>query len=182
MTFVRSVLAAVAMLLATAPLVATLFAAEADMAAAANGFLAVYGSFHPSDGIPDNAGRSRLAPYLSPGLSKLLADGAAAEARFAAKVKGSPPLIEGDLFTSMFEGATSWKLGVCSIDGNLAHCPVNFTHMGPRQPPVVWTDTLLLANTPQGWRVDDIAYGGGFQFGNTGRLTETLKTVLRDAP
>ncbi len=128
MTLVRGGLAAVAMLLAAAPLAATLFAAEADMVATANGFLAVYGSFHPSDGIPDNAGRSRLAPYLSPGLNKLLADGAAAEARFAAKVKGSPPLIEGDLFSSMFEGATAWKLGACSVNGNVARCPVNFTH------------------------------------------------------
>ena len=33
-----------------------------------------------------------------------------------------------------------------------------------------------------GWRVDDIAYGAGFQFGNTGKLTDTLKTVLREAP
>ncbi len=100
-------------LLAITPL-----AAQTDMAGAANGFLAVYGGFHPSDGIPDSAGRARLAPYLSPGLGKLLADGAVAEARFAAKVKDSPPLIEGDLFTSMFEGATAWKLGACSPGAN----------------------------------------------------------------
>ena len=48
--------------------------------------------------------------------------------------------------------------------------------------PVTWTDTLLLINTAAGWRVDDIAYGAGFQFGNTGKLTDTLKTVLREAP
>ncbi len=47
---------------------------------------------------------------------------------------------------------------------------------------MTWTDTLLLVNTPQGWRVDDIAYGGGFQFGNTGRLSDTLKTVTSEAP
>jgi len=47
---------------------------------------------------------------------------------------------------------------------------------------VTWTDTLVLANTAAGWRVDDIAYGAGFQFGNTGKLTDTLKTVLREAP
>lgn len=182
MIFARGGLAAVALLLAGAPLAAPLFAAEADMAATANGFLAVYGSFHPSDGIPDNAGRARLAPYLAPGLNKLLADGAAAEARFAAKIKGSPPLLEGDLFSSMFEGATAWKLGACSANGNLARCPVAFTHIDPKLPPVVWTDTLVLANTPQGWCLDDIAYGGGFQFGNTGSLTDTLKTVLREAP
>jgi hypothetical protein len=164
-------------LLTTLPL-----AAQTDMTSAANGFLGVYGSFHPSDGIPDSGGRARLAPYLSPGLNKLLADGAAAETRFAAKVKDSPPLIEGDLFTSLFEGATAWTLGPCSANGGTARCPVGFTHTDPRRPPVAWTDTLVLINTPQGWRVDDVVYGAGFQFGNTGKLTDTLRTVLREAP
>jgi hypothetical protein len=171
-------LAAVGFLL----LVATPAASQTDMTGAATGFLTAYGSFHPSDGIPNATGRTRLAPYLSPALSKLLADGATAEARFAAKVKGAPPLIEGDIFTSLFEGATSWKLGACAATGANARCPVEFTHAEAKQKPVVWTDTLILANTPQGWRVDDIAYGANFQFGNTGKLTETLATVLREAP
>lgn len=163
-------------------LTATPLAAQTDPASAAGGFLAVYGGFHPSDGIPDATGRARLAPYLSPALNKLLAEGAAAEARFAAKIKGSPPLIEGDLFSSLFEGATAWKLGACATSGNTARCPVDFTHADQRQKPVTWTDTLLLTSTPQGWRVDDIAYGANFQFGNTGKLTDTLRTVLREAP
>jgi hypothetical protein len=147
---------------------------------AASGFLSAYGSFHPSDGIPDGAGRARLQPFLSPALNNLLADAAAAQGRFSTKIKDSPPLLEGDLFTSMFEGATQWKLQACAISGNQARCPVAFTHAGPK--PVNWTDALLLVNTPQGWRVDDIAYGGGFQFGNTGRLSDTLKTVTGEPP
>jgi hypothetical protein len=165
------------LLLTPAPL-----AAQTDMAGAANGFLGVYGMFHPSDGIPNATGRARLAPYLSPALNKLLADGAAAEARFAAKVKDSPPLIEGDLFSSLFEGATSWKLEACTATGTNARCPVEFTHADAKQKPVTWTDTLLLTNTPQGWRVDDIVYGANFQFGNTGKLTDTLHMILREAP
>ena len=173
----KAIVAALCLLLTATPL-----SAQGDMAASANGFLAAYGGFHPSDGIPDATGRTRLAPYLTPALNKLLADGAAAEARFSAKVKGAPPLIEGDLFTSLFEGATSWKLGACAAAGANAHCPVEFTHAQARQKPVTWTDTLVLAQTPQGWRVDDIAYGANFQFGNTGKLTDTLRTVLREAP
>ena len=161
---------------------ATPVTAQTDVTSAASGFLSVYGGFHPSDGIPDATGRAQLQPYLSPALNKLLADGAAAEARFAAKVKGAPPLIEGDLFTSLFEGATAWKLGMCTASGNSARCPVEFTYVEARQKPVTWTDTLILANTPQGWRVGDIAYGANFQFGNTGSLTGTLKTVLQEAP
>jgi hypothetical protein len=150
--------------------------------AAASGFLSAYGSFHPSDGIPDSAGRARLQPFLSPALNKLLADAAQAQARFSAKIKNAPPLLEGDLFTSMFEGASQWKLQACAVSGNQARCPVAFAHAGPNGKSANWTDTLLLVNTPQGWRVDDVAYGGGFQFGNTGRLSDTLKTVTSETP
>jgi len=137
--------------------------------------------------FPMRPGGRGFSLFFSPGLNKLLADGAAAEARFSAKVKDAPPLIEGDLFSSMFEGATRWKLQACTVSGNEARCPVAFTHVvgsgaSPAGKAASWTDTLLLVNTPQGWRVDDIAYGGGFQFGNTGRLSDTLKTVTREAP
>jgi hypothetical protein len=163
-------------------LVQASLAAETGPAATASGFLAVYGSFHPSDGIPDSGGRARLSPYLAADLNKMLAEGAAAEARFAAKIKDAPPLIEGDLFTSMFEGATSWTRGTCSVQGPAARCPIAFTHAEAGAQPVTWTDTLILTDTPDGWRVSDIAYGGGFRFGNTGRLTDTLKLVLSQAP
>jgi hypothetical protein len=156
--------------------------AQNDPAQTAQGFLSVYGSFHPPDGVPDAQGRSRLAPYLSPGLNRLLADAAAAEARFSAKVKDSPPLIEGDLFTSMFEGASQWRLGACTPSGASARCPVTFGHRDSSGKISSWTDTLLLVKNREDWRVDDIAYGGGFQFGNTGRLSDTLKLVLREAP
>ena len=157
-------------------------AAQTEPDAAVSGFLSAYGSFHPSDGIPDSAGRARLQPFLSPALNKLLADAAQAQARFSAKVKDSPPLLEGDLFTSMFEGVTQLKLQPCVTSGNGARCPVAFAHAGSDDKAITWTDTLLLVNTPQGWRVDDVAYGGGFQFGNTGRLSETLKTVTSEPP
>lgn len=172
-----------AALFAPLPLAAQMNSNMASPEAAASGFLSVYGSFHPSDGIPDMGSRARLQPYLSPQLNTLLAAAAAAQARFSAKIKDSPPLIEGDLFSSLFEGASQWKLQACTISGNQARCPVAFAHTGSNTGKAAnWTDTLLLVNTPQGWRVDDIAYGGGFQFGNTGRLSDTLKTVTRETP
>jgi len=159
-------------------------AADDAMTAAANRFFAVYGSFHPSDGIPAPGGRARLAPVLSDRLNKMIADAARAGDRFHARNQGSPPLLEGDLFTSMFEGATSWKVVDCgpsTKDANVVYCPVALRHDEPGQKPVAWTDTLYLVAGPGGWRVDDIGYGGGFAFGNTGRLSETLKSVLMDA-
>jgi hypothetical protein len=54
---------------------------------------------------------------------------------------------------------------------------------GPRAPkPATWSDTLTLVQTPQGWKVDDVIYDAGFQFGNTGRLSEMLQMVIAANP
>ncbi len=97
--------------------------------------------------------------------------------------KGSPPLLEGDLFTSLFEGATAWKVGACGGDAATGRCAVALRYdAAGLKKPVTWTDTFYLVAVPGGWRVDDIGYGAGFAFGNTGRLSDTLKSVLAMAP
>jgi len=151
---------------------------EAAMATTANGFYAVYETFHPSDGVPSAADRAKYAPFLSPALEKLLSDADAAEMRFAKANKDSPPLIEGDLFSSMFEGATSVQVAACSGDGKTGHCTVKLEYANPGDKPINWTDTIYLVKAEHGWRVDDIAYGGSWAFGNKGRLSETLKQTI----
>ncbi|HEY2884018.1 MAG TPA: hypothetical protein VGJ08_02250 [Rhizomicrobium sp.] len=146
-----------------------------DMAAAANGFYGVYRTFHPSDGIPSAADRAKYSPFLSPALETLLSEAAAAETRFSKANKDSPPLIEGDLFTSMFEGATSVQVGTCSGDSKKGRCSVKLEYDDKMAKPTTWNDTVFLVNTSTGWRVDDIAYGGSWAFGNKGRLTELLR-------
>lgn len=148
------------------------------MAAAATGFYAVYATFHPSDGIPSAADRAKYHPFLSPALEALLTDAQAAEARFAKANKGAPPLVEGDLFTSLFEGASSVVVGDCSGDAVKGSCAVRLEHADKTEKPVTWNDTVLMVKTPAGWRVDDIAYGGSWAFGNKGRLSELLKQAI----
>jgi hypothetical protein len=151
---------------------------DAGMQAAANGCYAVYQTFHPSDGIPSPADRAKYAPYLSSALERLLTDAQAAETRFAKANKDSPPMVEGDLFTSLFEGATSLQVGDCSGDGTSGRCTVKLEYVDGTAKPTDWTDTIFLVNTAGGWRVDDIAYGGSWAFGNKGRLSETLKQTI----
>jgi hypothetical protein len=159
--------------------------AAGDMASVVNQFYGAYATFHPSDGIPDAKGRARYEPYISPKLDKLLADGSRAEEAFAKANKDSPPLIEGDLFTSNFEGATSFKVGACSAGGNTGHCAVVLTYddrkQNPKDKPVTWTDTVYLVDTPSGWCVDDIAYGATWEFGNKGRLAGTIRGAITNA-
>jgi hypothetical protein len=156
-------------------------AARADdgaaMHAAADGFYGVYQALHPS-GVPGDAVRARFAPFISPTLETLLQQAGGAEERFATANKDSPPLAEGDLFSSLFEGATGFVVGACGGDGHSGHCAVALTYADPGNKPTVWTDTVYLLHTPDGWRVDDIAYGGAWAFGNKGRLSETLKQII----
>jgi hypothetical protein len=164
------------------------FAQAADPQTAANSFYAVYGTQH-GGGIPDATGRLRYSSVLTPRLNRQLTDAAGAQGRLTAKVKNAvPPTLEGDIFSSLFEGATAWKVGACTGDGKTARCPVALTHVDPVVPgkppakPANWNDTLLLANTPQGWKVDDVVYDAGFAFGNTGRLSEMLAMVMASNP
>ena len=170
-----------ALCLASVTLAAAAGIAADSPAKTAEGFYAAYSTFHPSDGIPDAAGRAKYAPFISAALDRLLADGNAAEMKFNKANKNSPPLIEGDLFTSMFEGATSYKVGACKVSGAQASCAVDLVYDDKTDPPIRWTDTVTLTKTNVGWRVDDIGYGGSWEYANKGRLGATLRQVIADS-
>jgi hypothetical protein len=174
---IRSIAAAGALLLALMPGAAAL---DASPAQTAEDFYRVYATFHPSDGIPDAAALAKYAPYLSPALEQLLAKAGEAEKRFHKKNKNSPPLIEGDLFTALFEGATSFHVGACKDAGDKASCAIALGYDNHKDKPAHWTDTLYLVKTKAGWRVDDVGYGANWDFANKGRLRETLLQVLHD--
>jgi len=164
------------------------FAAD-DPAIAANEFYAVYKDHHAQGGIPDATERLRFSPVLSPRLNKQLTAADAAQGRLTAKVKNAvPPMLEGDIFSSLFEGATSWRVGACQADIKTARCPVALSYVPPPSPNAKapkaanWNDTVLLVNTPQGWKVDDVVYDAGFAFGNTGRLSAMLQMVITANP
>jgi hypothetical protein len=145
----------------------------------ATGFYDVYLALHPSDGIPDAALRARFEPFISPALDKLLAAGDTAEQRYVKATKNqAPPLMEGDLFTPNFEGATSLKIGACVADTKGGHCPVAMVYDDGKDKPIRWTDTVVLVNTPAGWRVDDIVYSTNF--GSRGSLTGTVHDAIQD--
>jgi len=169
-----------------APLLQAAHAAD-DPAAAVNAFYAVYKDHHAQGGIPDATGRLRYTPVLSPRLNKQLTDAAAAQARLTAKVKNAvPPMLEGDIFSSLFEGATSWKVGACQGDAKAARCTVALSYVPAQSAkppkPANWNDTVIVTSTPQGWKVDDVVYDAGFPFGNTGRLSDMLQMVVAANP
>jgi hypothetical protein len=149
----------------------------------ARAFYAVYAKFHPSDGIPDANALALYAPTLSPSLVHLLTQAQQAETKFAKANKDSPPLIEGDLMTSNFEGATSFEVGRCAAKAFQAICKVDLVYnpAARGEKAVRWTDNLVLAASDRGWKVEDVVYGATWAFGNKGRLSETLRRAIADA-
>jgi len=169
---------AITLLFLSSPALAQTSPDMQELAKAADGFYGAYMTLRPSDGIPDKAIQAKFAPFVSPALDKLFVEGDAAEARYRTATKNqSPPLVEGDLFTSNFEGVTAYRIGTCAGDAKGGHCAVTLTYDAKKERPLVWTDTVYLVRTPQGWRVDDVAYGG---FGNGGRLTQTITHAIAE--
>lgn len=148
----------------------------------AEAFYTAYQALPAGGGVPDGDGRALLVPFISPALSQLLADADAAEEVYVKATNGeSPPLVEGDPFTSLFEGATEAEVGKCEGDDKGRQCVVDLTFLDKSAKPTKWQDTVDVIMTGAGWRVDDIEYGGTWDFANKGRLSELLKSVIDES-
>ncbi|HKU96011.1 MAG TPA: hypothetical protein VJR58_12080 [Vineibacter sp.] len=147
---------------------------------AAGTFYAAYLKL-PRGGVPNAEQRRSLQAVLSPALERLLAAADAAEARHAKRTRNEvPPLVEGDLFTSLFEGATRATVVTCSHEAKAAICVVALSYKDGRSE-TAWQDRVHLVPGGGRWVVDDIEYAGGWDFARRGRLSETLKAVIREA-
>jgi len=146
------------------------------------GFYNAYRTLPPGGGIPDAKARAAIEPYITPALDQLLIAAAGAEDEYATATRHkSPPLWEGDIFTSNFEGVTSVGNPVCNWSGAKGTCDVMLTYDDKSGRPVSWTDKVMLVENGADWRIDDIAYGATWDFGNKGTLRENLKEVIEEA-
>ncbi len=183
----KRIAAAFLLLFAAAPgMVRTAAAQDVAALAAANNFYTATRALPRAAGIPAPAAQARLQPLLSARLARLMAEAASAQARFRARVPFAPPLLEGDLFSSALEGPASFRTGACNGTPAAQRCRIEFTRpsvpnaRGPAQPNN-WNDDLLLINEGGVWKVDDVDYRGGFAYGNTGLLSQSLSMVIRSA-
>lgn len=128
-------------------------------------------------GAPTPAELARIAPFLSDTLRALLA---AADRQRDADMKRAPDekpaFAEGDLFSSLFEGATAFRLVEDSV-GSAGHVPVRFTYADANDT-TTWTDTVQVAREHDRYVIADVAYGGTWAFANGGRLRASLERAL----
>ncbi len=90
------------------------------------------------------------------------------------------PAFEGDLLTSVAEGATSAAITRCNIQGTRARCDVRYTLLTPRDPePHRWTEVITLESLGGAWRVD--GYFRSSRARNTDSLAHRLKGLIGTA-
>jgi hypothetical protein len=144
-------------------------------------FYRVYLRSHPL-GVPNARIRQQLTPFLSSRLLGLIQEADRAETRYAeATRRENPPLIEGNIFTSLFEGATTYKVAMCEEQGDgMAMCEVELAYRVADEGETRWTDTVVLVREDRRFRVDDVIYGGSWAFSNKGRLTDILNSAIAE--
>jgi hypothetical protein len=85
-------------------------------------------------------------------------------------------MIDGDVFSSLFEGATSGTVDAVDVSADTATVRVKYTYSDPGTGKAIetWPDRFLLVRSDSGWLIDDIEYLGGWDFAPRGRLSAAL--------
>jgi len=128
-------------------------------------------------GVPDEYLLDGYRPYISQRLTALLERARQVrDQAIVAHPDEKPPFVEGDLFSSLFEGPTGFEIGMpVRLNDENQRVPVVFSNVIPGQQPVRWTDYAVMVHEESGWKLDDVEYGGQWEFATHGRLSEMLK-------
>jgi len=129
-----------------------------------------------NSGLPDAGSMNAYNAFLCPSLADALRDARVRQEQFKASHPGEkPPLVEGDLFSSLFEGPDSYSAAETKVEeGTRASVKMDLRH-GEGSVATSWQDTVLLDMDDGIWCIRDVEYGGTWPFANRGRLSETLK-------
>lgn len=128
-------------------------------------------------GLPNATQAAAIAPHFSPRLNSLFRDALAGQQAYKARYPSDkPPMIDGDIFSSLFEGASSGEIEAVEASGDRATVRVKYSYTDPETHKVIetWPDRFLLVRDGSRWLIDDIEYLGGWDFAPRGRLSAAL--------
>lgn len=115
-------------------------------------------------GLPSAKQAKLLAPYLNPDLQQLIQAARQKQAKFIKEHPDEkPPWIEGDLFSSSFEGSHGFRVGTPVVQEDRAEVPIHLFYRDGKKL-IRWTDTLVLTRTGKGWVVSDLLYKATWDF------------------
>lgn len=137
-------------------------------------------------GLPDVDERRALGALLTPDFLQALDAAASADRCARAASQGrEPPLVQGDVFSSLFEKATS----VVSVEelgsaDDAATYALHFEHRPGEsaRPDARWNDEVKLRRVAGGWRIDDFERGGDWQFMTQGSVKAMLRGIAGLCP
>lgn len=133
--------------------------------------------------IPDSSHINILKPYISDQFRKLLIEARITEDLRADNItEPVPPLIEGSLFTSLFEGPdTLLNIITDTITRNafLVEFQHNIISDAPdKDSSTKWNDRIYLIEENGTWVIDDIKLLGNWDFARKGSVKNILHQVI----
>ena len=125
-------------------------------------------------GLPDENEMKAYRAFLCPSLSATM-DAARVRQRvyMDEHPDDKPPLVEGDLFSSLFEGVDVATPAGTEVKGDSASVNLSM-RFGEGDTAVRWKDAALLARDQGSWCIADVEYRGDWPFANKGKLSSTL--------
>jgi hypothetical protein len=133
-------------------------------------------------GLPNPGEFATLSPYLTPLLQAQIDSARHIQAAYARRHPGDkPPFIEGDLFSSNFEGFKGFLVdSVVTLGKDHYRIRVDLWYSDPVDPSVVvrWHDAVYVVREQSGYLIEDLEFLAPWPFGQKGRLSE----LLREAP
>ena len=86
-----------------------------------------------------------------------------------------PPWIEGNIFSSLFEGPDHYSIKKIKIKNEEARVSLELENRQSGEI-IRWTDVILLKNVGSQWLISDILFKGSFEFKTGQSLSEVLKS------
>ena len=125
-------------------------------------------------GLPNAGDMKAYRAFLCPSLADALEAARQRQAAYIAEhPDDKPPLVDADLFSSLFEGPEVVIAGSTELDGEGARVLMQM-RAGEGDSAVRWKDDVLLQRQDGIWCIADVEYGGDWPFAHKGRLSEML--------
>ncbi|MBK5144836.1 DUF3828 domain-containing protein [Budviciaceae bacterium BWR-B9] len=130
-----------------------------------------------SAGLPTETQLASFKPYISTALYQSLE---AAKKRQLEEIKRypdeKPSLVDGDLFSSLFEGPTSVDIPSIPVlpSANSVTLQANFTRTEQGKDILHWSDEIKMIKQNDNWVIDDLVYKGNWEFAAKNTLKKTL--------
>jgi hypothetical protein len=127
-----------------------------------------------NSGLPAVDALNAYDAFLCPSLADALRAAKVRQEQFkASQPDEKPPLVDGDLFSSLAEGPEFWSVAESRIGGDNAVVVLDLSH-GEGSKATRWKDSMILQLDDGVWCIADVEYHGNWPYANRGRLSETL--------